>query len=118
MHIHITPRHLKLTAAIQSFVADKMAHLEHITDQVMGVHVVLWHDETKSPSKAFHVKVHLALPGPDVHAEEASSDLYAAIDGVVDKLGRQLRKRKTRVVDQKKAKAMRAREREKKFGRS
>jgi putative sigma-54 modulation protein len=43
--------------------------------------------------------VHLAVPGPDIHAEESDADLYAAIDLVMDKLARQLRKRKTRLND-------------------
>lgn len=95
MQIHISPRHLVLTGAIHSFVAEKISHLESITDQILAAHVVLIHDENKV--KPYRVKVHLGLPGPDVHAEDAEADLYAAIDKVVDKLARQLRKRKTRI---------------------
>ena len=95
MHIHITPRHLKLTGAIHGFVASKVEHLEHATDQIIGAHIVLWHDQTRAPSKQFCVKVHLAVPGPDIHAEEYADDLYAAVDKVIDKLAAQIRKRKT-----------------------
>lgn len=95
MHIHISPRHLVLTGAINSFVAEKLSHLESITGEILGAHVVLLHDESKT--KKFLVKVHLGLPGPDIHAEDREPDLYAAIDKVVDKLARQLRKRKTRI---------------------
>lgn len=116
MHIHITPRHLKMTGAIHSFVAEKISHLEHLTDHILAAHVVLWHDEEKSPSKAFHVKVHLAVPGPDIHAEDGASDLYAAIDKVMDKLSAQLRKRKTTKADKTRATARRTRERMKKMG--
>lgn len=116
MHIHITPRHLKLTGAIHAFVAEKVSHLEHVTDQIMGAHIVLWHDETRTPSKAFQVKVHLAVPGPDIHAEDCQSDLYAAIDKVIDKLAVQLRKRKSTLTKTKRHKLQREREREKKFG--
>lgn len=117
MQIHITPRNLKLTAAIHGFVAEKVEHLEHATDQIMGAHVVLWYDETKAPSKKFHVKVHLALPGPDIHAEEARDDLYAAVDVVADKLARQLRKRKTSLVKKTRTQAQRTRERQKSSGK-
>lgn len=89
-----------LTSAIYSFVADKMGHLEKQTEQIIAAHVVLLHDETKK--KRFIVKVHLAVPGPDVHAEDAEDELYGAIDKVVDKLSRQLRKRKTKMIEQKK----------------
>jgi len=100
MQIHLSPRHLVLTAAIHSFVASKVEHLETITSEIIGAHVVLVHDDTKV--KKYMVKVHLAVPGPDVHAQDSEMDLYAAIDKVCDKLARQLRKRKTKRVLKKK----------------
>ena len=53
------------------------------------------------------------MPGKDIHAEDREGDLYAAIDLVVNKLARQLRKLKTRMVDGKKHKAQLAKERRK-----
>ncbi len=100
MQIHLSPRHLVLTGAIHSYVAEKVEHLEGITEQIIAAHVVLMHDETKV--KKYVVKVHLAVPGPDIHAQDAENDLYAAIDKVCDKLARQIRKRKTKRVDAKK----------------
>ena len=100
MQIHLSPRHLKLTPAIHAYVAEKIGHLESIADNILAAHVVLLHDET--PSKQHVIKVHLAVPGPDIFAEDAEDDLYAAIDKVIDKLSRQLRKRKTRLVSKKK----------------
>lgn len=96
MQIHMSPRHLTLTAAIYSFVAEKVLHLESMSGEILAAHVVLIHDGPKS-DKTYSVKVHLAVPGPDLHAEECDGDLYAAIDKVVDKLARLLRKRKTRL---------------------
>lgn len=100
MQIHISPRHLVLTAAIHSYVAEKVVHLEAITGDILGAHIVLMHEEGKA--KTYRTKVHLGLPGKDIHAEDAESDLYASIDKVVDKLARQLRKRKTRIKSTKK----------------
>ncbi len=100
MQIHLSPRHLTLTAAIHGYVAEKVSHLEQLADNIVAAHVVLLHDETKT--KKHIVKVHLAVPGPDIHAEDAEDDLYAAIDKVVDKLSMQLRKRKTKLASHKK----------------
>ncbi len=108
MQIHLSPRHLTLTAAIHSHVAEKVEHLETITDSILAAHVVLLHDDTKT--KKFVVKIHLAVPGPDIHAQDAETDLYAAIDKTVDKLARQLRKRKTKLVSTKKHKSQLATE--------
>jgi putative sigma-54 modulation protein len=104
MQIHLSPRHLRLTAAIHSHCAEKIAHLEDLAGEIVAAHIVLIHDEAAKPADRHTVKVHLAVPGPDIHAEESAEDLYAALDLVVDKLARQLRKRKTRMKDKKRSK--------------
>jgi len=110
MQIHISPRHVQLTAAIHAHVADKVAHLEELCDTILAAHVVLLFDEHKSKKKDYQVKIHLALPGPDLHAEDAEDDLYTAIDLAVHKLAQQLRKRKTKTKETKKHKVRVARE--------
>ncbi len=100
MQIHLSPRHLTLTAAIYGHVAEKINHLETLTDRILAAHVVLLHDDTKT--KKYIVKTHLAIPGPDLYAEDAEDDLYLAIDKVAVKLAQQLRKRKTKIADNKK----------------
>ena len=116
MQIHLSPRHLTLTAALHGFVAEKIAHLESISADILAAHVVLLHDEDKHPDRAYCVKVHLAVPGPDVHAEDFDADLYAAIDKVTAKLAQLLRKRKTKRLDGKKHKIQRSVERRKSGG--
>ena len=108
MQLHLSPRHVRLTAAIHRHVATKIEHFEEYTDEIVAVHVVLLHDETAKPKDAFTVKVHLAIPGPDIHAEESAAELYAALDVVVDKISRQLRKRKTKLTDKVRSKAQKA----------
>lgn len=98
MKIHLIPVHFQLTDAIASFASLKLAHLDVITDSICGAAVVLLQEPASEPSRRFTAKVHLAVPGRDLHAVETSSDMYAAIDGVRSKLARQLRKRKTRMA--------------------
>jgi len=111
MQIHLSPRHMPLTAAIHAYVAEKIGHLEDQADNIIAAHVVLLHDEIKT--RSYTVKVHLAMPGPDVYAEDAENDLYAAIDKVIYKLHQLLRKRKTRLVEHKKHLVQKAAERRK-----
>ena len=99
MQIHLSPRHLRLTAAIHQHAAAKISHLEELAGDIVAAHIVLIHDKNADPADRHTVKVHLAIPGPDIHAEESHADLYAALDLVMDKLARQLRKRKTRLTD-------------------
>lgn len=113
MQIHLSPRHLRLTAATHSYIAEKVGHLEEIAGEIIAAHVVLLHDKDSKPDKAFSVKVHLAVPGPDIHAEDREATLHSAIDLVIDKVSSQLRKRKTKRVEHTKHKAQVASERRK-----
>ena len=98
MQIHISPRDIKLTGAIHSYVAQKIEGLEHFGLGLFGAHVALWHDDQRAVKHAFVVKVHLALKGPDLHAEDHGHELYQAIDVVTEKLAEQLRHRKSKLV--------------------
>lgn len=113
MQIHLTPRQVKLTGALYGFIADKISHLETLTEQILAAHVVLSHEESQGRTSSYTVKVHLAVPGPDIHAEDRDGDLYAAIDKVSAKLSRQLRKRKTKLVNRRKKISQRSAERRK-----
>lgn len=113
MQIHITPRHLRLTAAIHQAAASQVSLVEDLGIEILGAHVVLMHDEAAKPADRYTVKVHLGISGPDIHAEQSAEDLYIALEKVVDKLCRQLRKRKTAIKDKRRSVAQRATEREK-----
>ena len=113
MQIHITPRHLRLTAAIHQATASQVSLLEDLGAEILGAHVVLMHDEVAKPADRYTVKVHLAVSGPDIHAEQSADDLYIALEKAVDKLARQLRKRKTAIKDKRRSVAQRATERAK-----
>jgi putative sigma-54 modulation protein len=104
MQIHLSPRNVRLTAAIHQRVAEKILHLEDLASDILAAHVVLVHDEASKPDRRFSIKAHLAISGPDIHAEQYAEDLYAALDLVIDKLARQLRKRKTRLTDKRRSK--------------
>jgi putative sigma-54 modulation protein len=108
MQIHISPRNVRLTAAIHQFAAAKILHLEDLASDIVAAHIVLIHDESARTKERFAVKVHLAIAGPDIHAEQHAEDLYAALDLVTDKLARQLRKRKTRFTDKKRSTTQKA----------
>jgi len=50
-------------------------------------------DHKRAPERQFTCSVRLAVPGPDLFAEDAETDLYAAIDLVMKKIEQQIRKR-------------------------
>jgi putative sigma-54 modulation protein len=112
MKIHLTPRHLKLTSAIETHAVNELNALGEIDQRIISAHAVLSRDDTVDPALRFTVSAHLAVAGPDLHAEESSADLYAAFDAVKSKLARQLRKRKTRLTDKRRSDIQRESERQ------
>ncbi|MEY4485096.1 MAG: ribosome-associated translation inhibitor RaiA [Verrucomicrobiota bacterium] len=115
MQLHISPRNLRLTAAIHLYTAEKISAVENLGD-IIAAHVVLVNDEFAKASERFRVKAHLAVAGPDIHSDVASADLYAALDKTSSTLGRLLRKRKTALVDKSRQTKQRAVERKRSNG--
>jgi putative sigma-54 modulation protein len=110
MKIHLTPRHLRLTDAIEKQTVQKLAALTDINNRVVAAHVTIGQDPAANPESRFTVSARLSVAGPDLHAEVHSANLYAALDAVASKLARQLRKRKTRLTDHRRSRAQRAAE--------
>ncbi|MDX8377028.1 MAG: ribosome-associated translation inhibitor RaiA [Mariprofundales bacterium] len=87
MRVSITGRHLDLTAPIKQYMEEKLQHLKHSFDQVIDVHVVLAVQKRQQCAE-----VSIQANGIHIHASKKSDDMYASIDGVVDKLNRQLKR--------------------------
>jgi len=82
-----------LTQAIEEHILSRIDKLEHLDRFAINARVTLEHDNTKAPEKQFSCSLRLAVPGPDLFAEDSESDLYAAIDLVAKKIEQQIRKR-------------------------
>jgi len=92
MQITFTGHHLDITDALRDFTRDKLARLERHFDRITSISV------TFSVEKLRHiVEATLHVPGTALHAgSESTEDMYSAIDLLVDKLDRQLKKHKDR----------------------
>jgi putative sigma-54 modulation protein len=89
MHISITGHHLELTEALRSYVSEKFQKIERHVENVIDVHVVLSVEKLEQKAEAT-----IQLNGAKIHAEDVQPDLYAAIDGLIDKLDRQVLRHK------------------------
>ena len=96
MKIYIRGDKIKVTKAIKSHIEKKLTKLNHYFEnpdnytattviRIRGVEQIV---EVTVPTSKFTLR-----------AEESHSDLYAAVDLVIDKLERQIRKNKTRLHD-------------------
>ena len=94
MNLQISGHHIEVTPALREYVETKLDPVIRHFDQVTGVSVVLSVEKLKQKAE-----VTLHVPGKDMHAEESSEDLYAAIDVLFDKLDRQVQKYKQKIQD-------------------
>jgi putative sigma-54 modulation protein len=94
MQINLTGHHMDITPALRAYVLDKMEKLERHFDNMTNVHVVLTVEKERRIAEA---TVH--VNGGDLFADAQSEDMYAAIDGLVDKLDRQVKKHKEKTSD-------------------
>ena len=93
MNLILSTHNLTLTKAIEDHLISRITKLEHFDRFAIHARVTLEHDKTKAPERQFSCSIRLAVPGPDLFAEDVESDLYAAIDLVAKKIEQQIRKR-------------------------
>lgn len=99
MNILITGQHLELTPGIREYVTDKLDRITRHCDRIVEIEVILSVDTLPQKEMRQRAEVNLRLKGETLHAEEQAQDLYAAIDGVVEKLDRQVARSKGKVKD-------------------
>ncbi len=92
MQITFTGHHLDVTPPLKDFAMKKLNRLErHFTD-VIRVNLTF---KVENLDQIAEATVH--VPGAQVHASEKTDDMYSAIDGLMDKLMRQLKEHKEKV---------------------
>ncbi len=92
MQINLTGHHVEITDSLRSYVDTKFSKLERHFDHISNVHVILNVEKLNQKAKA---TVHLS--GAEVFASAENTDMYAAIDSMVDKLDRQVIKHKEKL---------------------
>lgn len=94
MQLNVSGHHVELTEAMQSYVENKMERLERHFDQVTNVNIILSVEKMRQKAEA---TIHIT--GNDVFANAEDENMYAAIDALVDKLDRQIKKHKEKLTD-------------------
>jgi len=85
MQINLTGHHVEITDSLRNYVDTKFSKLERHFDHISNVHVILNVEKLNQKAEA---TVHLS--GAEVFASSENTDMYAAIDSMVDKLDRQV----------------------------
>ena len=94
MQLNISGHHIEVTDSLRGYVEQKIERIERHFDIVSNVHCILTVEKLRHKAEA---KVNVS--GGTIYAETTEEDMYAAIDGLVDKLDRQVRKHKEKLSD-------------------
>ena len=100
MDIKVSGRKVAVTDALHDYVDEKIGDALKVFDiQPMTCDVVLRVEKNRSNPEAAVCEVTVRVRDNVVRVESADNDMYAAIDIAADKVTRQIRKFKTKIVD-------------------
>jgi ribosome hibernation promoting factor len=94
MQLSVTGHHIDVTDALRAYVVNKIEKIERHFDLVSDVHCILKVEKLRHTAEAT-----VNVNGGKLFADATEEDMYAAIDGLVDKLDRQVRKYKEKLGD-------------------
>ena len=94
MQINLTGHHVDVTHALKDFVQNKMQRVERHFDTMTHANVILTVEKLRHKAEAT-----INITGGQVHAHATEGNMYSAIDGLVDKLDRQVRRHKEKTKD-------------------
>lgn len=94
MQLNVTGHHVDITIALRKYVVNKLEKIERHFDNVSDVHCILTVEKLRHKAEAT-----VSLNGGKIYADATEEDMYAAIDGLIDKLDRQVKKYKEKLGD-------------------
>ncbi len=94
MRLEVSGHQIEITPALHEFVTGKMEKIARHFDHHLDVRVQLAVDKLQHRAEAT-----LTPRGKALHAEAEATDMYAAIDLLVDKLDRIVVREKERMTD-------------------
>jgi putative sigma-54 modulation protein len=94
MNLHLSGHHIEITPAIRDYVLSKLERITNHFDHVIDVNVILTVEKLR---RRIEASVHVR--GKEIFCESADSDMYAAIDGLSDKLDRAIIKHKEKSLE-------------------
>jgi putative sigma-54 modulation protein len=86
MQIAVTFRHLETDEGVKEYVKEKVSKLQKYIEVPREVHVVLSAEKFRQIAE-----ITIVGNGMTLNSQARDSDLYAAIDQMVDKMERQIR---------------------------
>ena len=93
MDITVTFRHTEHSDALEAYAKEKVGRLTKYFESILDAHVILFVEKNRHTAE-----VTMNVSGITINGQETKEDMYAAIDLVVEKLERQIKKHKDRIT--------------------
>lgn len=93
MQYNLTGKHLDISDALKAYVNEKLARIDERDGEIVSAQVTLGTDRhLKTAEATLHIR-----SGHTLHADAEHSDMYHAVDLLVDKLEKQVRRNKEKL---------------------
>ncbi len=89
MQVNLTGHHVEITSALKDHLNNKLTRIERHFDSVTSIKCILTVEKLRHKAEA-----KINVTGGTKYADTVQEDMYAAIDGLIDKLDRQVIKYK------------------------
>ncbi len=94
MQLKVTGHHLDVTPSLRQYASTKMQRIERHCDQLVDAHIIFTVEKLRHKAEAT-----LGVSGGQIYADAVEDDMYAAIDILMDRLDRQVKKHKEKTTD-------------------
>jgi putative sigma-54 modulation protein len=94
MQLNLTGHHVEITESMRTYVEKRLEKVKRHFDHVIDVHCVMSVEKLEHKAEA---TVHVS--GTNIFADAVDTNIYAAIDALVDKLDRGVLKHKEKQRD-------------------
>jgi len=98
MNLQVKGRNIAVTEALRSYAEEKLVKLGKNLNSASTMELELFCEKNPSIADNQVAEVTIFTKGPVLRAKGASSDMYASIDLVADKLSRQVKKFRSKLV--------------------
>ena len=94
MQLNLTGHHIDITDSLRNYIESKFERLQRHFDNMTNTHVILTVEKERQKAEAT-----INVNRGRLFAEAEHEDMYAAIDSLIDKLDRQVKKHKEKLTD-------------------
>ena len=94
MQVNVSGHHIDVTPPLRQYVSEKLERIQRHSDHMVNANCILTVEKLQHKAEAM-----ITMRGIQIYADAIEQDMYAAIDGLADKLDRQVRKHKEKNSD-------------------